>query len=108
MTISPEKLGVFDVSAEKPLPDGFVNAKIYKECCNILWDLVLAQAADAHPGWKRVENGVHKRLGNTAPETPEALASWFEKSHPQRVEKLAETVRRAVHVKHGLKPPQAH
>lgn len=106
MTMSPDQLGVFQASPDNPLPVGFANVEIYSEYHSLLAHMIVAQAADAHPSWERNGHGTHKRCGKTGPKTPEALKAWFERNHPERVKNMSEAIRRAVHVKHGLKPPK--
>jgi len=107
MSKFPDLLNVVAAAPNDPLSEAFANREIYNECLSILRQMVLAQAADRHPSWERSVNGTHKHRGRTGPKTPETLAAWFEQTHPESVEKLAEAIRRAVHVKHGIKPPKA-
>ena len=51
-------------------------------------------------------DNTYRRNRKKGPKTPETLTAWFEKYDPEYVESLAETIRRAVHVKHGIKPPK--
>jgi len=106
MTISPDQLGVFMAAVGEPLPEGFANLEIYKECRNLLGHMIVTQAVNAHPSWERTGNGTLTRRRRTGPKTPETLKAWFERKYPERVEHMAEAIRRAVHVNHGLVPPE--
>ncbi len=106
MKKSPWEFDVVAVTSGDPVPEGFAKMKIYKECRSLLGEMILVQAADAHPSWERTGHDTFSCRASTGPTTVETLKAWFESNHPERVKNMAEAIRKAVHVKHGIKPPK--